>query len=171
MHNWIALLEIYFCDACRLSGYVQAWQGNMFTLYICFLTCSITHPRFHDTLWLFWWEDTQTDWSQHSLVTVVLNTVRCLHKFGRDCQEMIEHCRSLIWWNSVSSSWMMWQLRNSVKLKTATGLQFWRTAVILSILTELGKLLEITSKYLLKKIWSRNCNIRNHGLMNSVQNF
>jgi len=65
----------------------------------------------------------------------------------------------------------MWQLRNSVKLKIATGLQFWRTAMILSILTELGKLLEIISKFVLKKICGRNWNIRNHGLRNSVQNF
>jgi len=65
----------------------------------------------------------------------------------------------------------MWQLRNSVKLKTAIGLQFWRSAMIMSILTEPGKLLEIISKFLLKKICGGNWNIRNCGLMNSVQNF
>lgn len=123
------------------------------------------------TRWVFCWEDTQTDWSRNSLLTVVLNTVRCLQKFERNCQEMIQHCRSFIWWKSDSCSWMMWQLRNSVKLKTATGLQFWRTVMIMSILTELGKLLEIISKFLLKKICGGNWNIRNHGLMNIVQNF
>ena len=58
-----------------------------------------------------------------------------------------------------------------MKLKTATGLQFWRTAMILSILIELGKLLEIISTFLLKKICGRNWNIRNQGLMKRVQNF
>jgi hypothetical protein len=66
---------------------------------------------------------------------------------------------------------MMWQLRNNVRLKSETGLQLWRTAVIMRILTGLGKLLEVISKFQPKKICVRNWNSINHGLMNNVQNF